>query len=88
VGLIDDGVVYKSSVRSNIKGGKSFCRRDKDQNLNEPHYVSSGGHGTAMAELICRVCPNVKLYIVKLDERLGRESGKREITAISAAKVC
>jgi hypothetical protein len=69
-------------------GGRSFCHRDEEQNLNQPYYVSSSGHGTAMAGLICKLCPNVRLFVLKLDERPSAEAGKRSmITAKSAAKV-
>ena len=40
-----------------------------------------------MASLICKVCPNVRLYIYKLNEYIDPQSGKRQITAESAAKV-
>jgi hypothetical protein len=86
VALIDDGIDIDDPIlRPSIVAGRSFCSRDVEQNLNEPYYVSSGGHGTAMASLICRVCPNVKLYVLKLDEYRS-ELGKRQITAESAAK--
>jgi len=85
VALIDDGVdISERSLNAKIIGGRSFCQRDKY--LSKPYYVTSGGHGTIMASLICRVCPSAQLYIVKLDEYLG-ETGKRQITAKSAAKV-
>ena len=88
VALIDDGIDIKDiSLQSKIVGGRSFCHRSMEQNLNQPYYVSSGGHGTAMAGLICRVCPGVRLYVLKLDEYVI-EAGKRQITAESAAKVC
>ncbi len=83
--LIDDGVdVNEQSLHAKIIGGRSFCQRDK--NLVRPYYVTTGGHGTVMASLICRVCPNAKLYVMKLDEHVS-EGGKRQITAKSAAKV-
>jgi subtilisin family serine protease len=88
VALIDDGIDIKDiSLQSRIVGGRSFCHRSMEQNLNHPYYVSSGGHGTAMAGLICRVCPGVRLYVLKLDEYVI-DAGKRQITAESAAKVC
>jgi hypothetical protein len=87
VAIIDDGVdINEQSVQSKIIGGRSFCHRDEEQNLNQPYYVSSGGHGTAMASLICRICPNVQLYVLKLNEHYV-EPGKRQITAKSAARV-
>ncbi|KAH8892618.1 subtilisin-like protein [Thozetella sp. PMI_491] len=84
VALIDDGVdINDEMIESRIIGGRSFCHRE--ENLSQPYYVSGGGHGTAMAGLICRICPNVRLYVLKLDEYVI-ESGKRQITAKSAAK--
>ncbi|KAE9368896.1 hypothetical protein N431DRAFT_547753 [Stipitochalara longipes BDJ] len=86
VALIDDGIdINDISLQSRIVGGRSFCHRNMEQNLNQPYYVSSGGHGTAMASLICRICPSVKLYVLKLDEYVV-DAGKRQITAESAAK--
>ena len=87
VAIIDDGVdINDQAVQSKIIGGISFCYRDEEQNLNQPYYVSSGGHGTAMAGLICKICPNVQLYVLKLNEHYV-EQGKRQITASSAARV-
>ncbi|RDL42487.1 uncharacterized protein BP5553_02466 [Venustampulla echinocandica] len=86
IALIDDGVdMREKSLHGRIIDGKSFCPRDSQQDLNVSYYVKGGGHGTAMANLICRVCPNAQLYILKLEEyRNG--SGKPQITAKSAAK--
>jgi hypothetical protein len=87
VALIDDGVdINEQSLHAKIIGGRSFCLRDKFQNLNKPYYVTGGGHGTVMASLICRVCPKAQLYVLKLDEHMS-ENSKRQITAESAAKV-
>ena len=87
IALIDDGVdVSEQSLHARIIGGRSFCQRDREHNLSMPYYVSTGGHGTVMASLICRVCPSAQLYVIKLDEYMG-ESGKRQITAKSAEKV-
>lgn len=87
VAIIDDGVdINEPTIQSKIIGGRSFCRRDPEQNLNQPYYVSGGGHGTAMAGFIGKMCPNVKLVILRLDE-FFIEPGKRQITARSAAKV-
>ncbi|KUJ16880.1 uncharacterized protein LY89DRAFT_669327 [Mollisia scopiformis] len=84
IALIDDGVdIGEQSLHAKIIGGRSFCQRG--ENLNKPYYVTSGGHGTVMASLICRVCPRAQLYVVKLDEHMS-ENSKRQITAKSAAK--
>ena len=86
IALIDDGFdINEQSLHAKIIGGRSFCQRDAFQNLSKPYYVTSGGHGTVMASLICRVCPKVQLYIVKLDEHMSEHS-TRQITAKSAAR--
>ncbi|RYP93507.1 hypothetical protein DL770_000391 [Monosporascus sp. CRB-9-2] len=86
IALIDDGVdINEQSLHGKIIDGRSFCHRDKDQNLSKPHYVTSRGHGTAMASLICRVFPKAQLYVLKLEEYMN-ENSKRQITARSAAR--
>jgi hypothetical protein len=87
VALIDDGVDFDDPViQSKVYGGRSFCR-DEEKNLNQPYYVSGGGNGTAMASYVCKVCPNARLYVLRLDEKPSTEPGRRNITAESAAKV-
>ncbi len=87
IALIDDGVdINEQSLHAKIIGGRSFCPRDSSQNLNTPYYITTGGHGTVMASLICRVCPKAQLYVLKLDEHVSEHS-TRTITAKSAAKV-
>lgn len=87
IALIDDGVdINEQSLHGKIIGGRSFGLRNSFEKLSKPYYVSSGGHGTVMASLICRVCPKTQLYVLKLDEHLSEHS-TRQITAESAAKV-
>ena len=87
IALIDDGVDMKEDpLHGKVLGGRSFCLRDEEKNLNKPYYVKNGGHGTAMASLICRVCPHAKLIVLKLDEYIGQNL-ERQITAKSAAQV-
>ncbi|RKU46266.1 hypothetical protein DL546_006500 [Coniochaeta pulveracea] len=86
VALIDDGVdINDQTIQSRVMAGRSFCHRSEPDNLNQGYYISSGGHGTAMAGFICKLCPDVQLYVLKLDEYYP--DGKRTITARSAAKV-
>jgi hypothetical protein len=83
VGLIDDGVNNcHPALRSKIHGGVSFHRGD---NMPVPYYVTSTGHGTVMASMICRVCPTAKLQVLKLDTYQS-EDGIAQITAKSAAQ--
>ena len=85
VGLIDDGVdgTYEELNR-NISRGQSYFKREQD--LWNPYYHSTHGHGTFMAHLIRRMSPHVKLYVAKLAEE-STEDGT-QIVASSAAKVC
>lgn len=86
VALIDDGYdISEPGLNSKIVGGRSFCRHNF-RNNHASYFVTSGGHGTVMANQICRVCPNAELFMLRLDEYVGAQ-GKRQITAESAAQV-
>lgn len=68
VALIDDGAdPYVESLRGKIRGGESFDRGYPHENGPSPYYTSTKGHGTVMADMICRVCPVAKLYVYKLE---------------------
>lgn len=90
VALIDDGIDVKELELENYGSitGRSFCPRPHYSGRTVPHYFSSGGHGTVMASQIHRICPKVELYVLKLEDRIDPESGKRQIEAKSAAQVC
>jgi subtilisin family serine protease len=85
VALIDDGVDgLNAELSKSIEAGQTFSIREGG-NYNS-YFTSSKGHGTIMAMLIRKICPNVRLYVAKLDEeRTGRNS--YSITAWSAVKV-
>ncbi|KAL6878819.1 hypothetical protein J3F83DRAFT_724010 [Trichoderma novae-zelandiae] len=83
VALIDDGVDVKD-LEFNFIGGRTFCTRDEEHNLNDPYYVSSTGHGTIMARQIQSLCPRAQFYILRLEDHASEE-GSRQITAKSAA---
>ena len=88
IALIDDGFdVKEKSLYNRYLPGKSFSLSD-DINRRERPWYDSGGHGTAMASLICRICPNAKIIPLRLEEYPGNENSKRQITAKSAAEVC
>ncbi|KAF9636707.1 hypothetical protein BFW01_g7603 [Lasiodiplodia theobromae] len=85
VALIDDGYdISEPGLNSKIVGGRSFCRHNS-RNNHASYFVTRGGHGTVMANQICRVCPNAELFMLRLDEYAGVQ-GKRQITAESAAQ--
>ncbi|KAH8892234.1 subtilisin-like protein [Thozetella sp. PMI_491] len=91
VALIDDGVnTSHRTIQGKIQGGMSF---DPGlENRPSPYYVTETGHGTVMADLICRVCPVAKLQIFKLETYIvdhnngGETNRKTQITARSAAQ--
>lgn len=88
IAIIDDGVDGSlSSLENTIAIGKSFCPYANSTELMSPYYVPSGNHGTCMATLISKICPKVKLYVARLDERQPPGSSHRQITARSAADV-
>lgn len=88
VAVIDDGIDGSlENLDGKIAGGISFCPSAVSSKLIKTYYVPSGTHGTAMASLICKICPKTKLYVARLAEYRGA-GGKRQITAESAAKVC
>lgn len=88
IALIDDGVdMTEESLHHRVLPGKSFSLGDEINQRERPYY-ESGGHGTAMASLICRVCPNATIIPLRLEEYPGIGNSKRQITAQSAVEVC
>lgn len=89
IAIIDDGVdASLISLDGKIAIGKSFCPYANSTDLMSPYYIPSGNHGTCMATLIGKVCPEVSLYLARLDERTTVGSSHRQVTAKSAADVC
>ncbi|KAJ5618018.1 hypothetical protein N7537_003132, partial [Penicillium hordei] len=88
IAIIDDGVDTSLPILEKIiTSGNSFCRHPNSKDLMSAYFAPSGMHGTWMATLISKLCPNPSLYIARLDEHsnpLG--DGKRQITAKSAAE--
>nr|RBR01851.1 hypothetical protein FVER53263_11217 [Fusarium verticillioides] len=91
VALIDDGAdPYVESLRGKIWGGETFSRGFPHENGPSPYYRSTKGHGTVMADMICRVCPMARLYVYKLETQTSlnlatQTQGKEYIAAESAA---
>ncbi|KAI1124133.1 hypothetical protein F5Y10DRAFT_280401 [Nemania abortiva] len=68
VALIDDGVnIGVPTVAGKVVGGATFDRGGPGENGPSPYFLSASGHGTVMADMICRVCPTAKLYVFKLE---------------------
>ncbi|KAJ3578865.1 hypothetical protein NPX13_g1700 [Xylaria arbuscula] len=84
VAIIDDGVdAAHGSLSRNIADGKSISKGHGG--LYSSYYKSTRGHGTIMATLIRKVCPDARLYVAKLNEK--RTDNGLEITADSAVEV-
>ncbi|KID86775.1 Peptidase S8/S53, subtilisin/kexin/sedolisin [Metarhizium guizhouense ARSEF 977] len=66
--------------------GKSFSHYPNSTEFMNSYFVPSGKHGTQMAKLITQICPDPRLFITRLEERLAPDSSGRCITAESAAK--
>jgi hypothetical protein len=87
VALIDDGVdIFHPSLRDKILSGISFDHGYPREKVPTPYHVTSTGHGTVMANMICRVCPSAKLLVLKLETQTTKETGT-QISAKSAALV-
>ena len=89
VAVIDDGVdADRDDIGRNIDEGETFYESETKGHERGywPGYYQSGyGHGHAMACLIRKLCPKVRLYVAKLNELWS--DGRPQITAESAAKV-
>ncbi|GAB1317950.1 hypothetical protein MFIFM68171_08160 [Madurella fahalii] len=87
IAIIDDGldsslyIIDRTHCR--VVAGQSFCTSYTGYTNN--YYVPSGNHGTQVASIICQICPEVDLYIARLDEQYTR-SGNRVINPASAEK--
>ncbi|KAK0662083.1 putative peptidase [Cercophora samala] len=74
VALIDDGVnIDTPTIAGKVIGGATFDRGEPDENGPSPYFISASGHGTVMADMICRVCPTAKLYVFKLETHLSQD---------------
>ncbi|KAI0403545.1 peptidase S8/S53 domain-containing protein [Xylaria palmicola] len=88
IAIIDDGIDATVPIfERRIANGATFCLYPDSPEFVNSYYVPSGKHGTLMAQLICNMCPNVQLYVARLQElpTLTGGSGRR-VTAESAAK--
>lgn len=70
VAVIDDGVdINQQCLRGRILRGETFDTSDRS------HYrFSTKDHGTLMASQIVRVCPNAKIYVIKVNTCLNDDN--------------
>ncbi|KIW63767.1 hypothetical protein PV04_08745 [Phialophora macrospora] len=88
IAVIDDGVDASwDSLTGKIAAGKSFCPYPNSTDLMSAYFAPTGKHGTCMADLISQLCPNVRLYVARLEEHRKMDGdGRRQITTRSAAE--
>ncbi|PVH73216.1 subtilisin-like protein, partial [Cadophora sp. DSE1049] len=83
VAIIDDGVKSAyDNLDANIAGGESWVSQPISEDPHSPYLTSVKGHGTVMAYFIRRICPEVKLYVLKLDPQM---MGSRVTFSIESA---
>ncbi|KAI0857380.1 hypothetical protein F4860DRAFT_489975 [Xylaria cubensis] len=91
VALIDDGVdVLEPSLQGKLIDGKTLSYdlplgNEPTEQREHAFWESSGGHGTVMANMIFRVCPMARLYVIRMETHIDGENRSR-ITAHSAAE--
>ncbi|KAE8356245.1 hypothetical protein BDV28DRAFT_145429 [Aspergillus coremiiformis] len=89
VALIDDGAhFFHPAISGCLGGGRSFSSVYREYDgigAPEPYHGSTTGHGTTMACLISRMCPEVEIFVCKMDISGKAENGKPDFTAKSAA---
>ncbi|KAI1083021.1 hypothetical protein F5B20DRAFT_596234 [Whalleya microplaca] len=74
VAVLDDGIDW-TFAHEIICSGRSFYA-DKSSFFNGQYawYSSSTGHGTLMAALMQKICPNIDFLIVRLDQTMSKDS--------------
>jgi hypothetical protein len=87
IAVISDGVDPSLLNDGCIANGRSFSSRANSADLTSSYYIPAGKHGTTMAGLICSICPEVSLYVCKLDTKQSVGSVQPEISADAAAQV-
>lgn len=71
IAIIDDGIdATWPEINGRICKGKSFYPYPGSQEFFNAYYVPSGQHGTLIASLICKTCPQPELYIARMEERM------------------
>ncbi|KAG9503708.1 hypothetical protein J7337_003661 [Fusarium musae] len=85
VAILDDGIDWSfvSSIRAT---GRSFYADKRfDLGFQKSWFSSSTDHGTLMAALICKICPDAIIYSARLEQTISN-TGSFQPTAHSAAK--
>jgi hypothetical protein len=88
VAILDDGIDMTYAHEIGCVGKSFFVNKRPDgSEYYWPWYFSSTGHGTLMAALVRKICPDVKLFVARLDQTISDENGRFQPTADSAVEV-
>lgn len=88
IAIIDDGIdATDPHLPHRIVAGMSFSPYPNSTEFMNAYYVASGSHGTLLATMICDICPQPKLYIARLEERMQLNGNSRRFVPKSAANV-
>ncbi|PNP61158.1 hypothetical protein FNYG_14115 [Fusarium nygamai] len=85
VAILDDGIDW-SFVREIQATGRSFYADKRfDFGVQKSWFSSSTDHGTLMAALICKICPDAIIHSARLEQTMSN-TGSFQPTPHSAAK--
>jgi len=86
VALIDNGVDGShEKLEQVIHLGTSYCCHPHRCGQLNSYWAPSRAHGTQMASLIHRVCPEIDLYVARIQDMEAEDS--RQIDVESVVKV-
>jgi len=86
VALIDNGVDGSHApLEQIINLGTSYCSHPHHYDQLNSYWAPSRAHGTQMACLIHRVCPEIDLYVARIQDMEAEDS--RQIDVESVVKV-
>lgn len=88
VAILDDGVdVMRDDIKDRLIGGQSFKGTPGGQRYSG-YQAGPGSHGTIMASLVLKMCPQATVLPIRLDtRRSAKRGGAPCFTIKSAAEV-
>src|SRR6186713_257920 len=68
VAILDDGIDWSYARDIKCRGRSFYIDRRQDFDGQKVWYSSSNDHGTLMAVLVRKICPEAKLYMARLHQ--------------------
>jgi hypothetical protein len=85
VAILDDGIDWSFASEIKCFGRSFYVDKRQDFEGQKVWYSSSKDHGTLMAALLRKICPEARLYVARLNQT-ETEQGRFQPTAESAVK--